>query len=256
MKMAFWVTYDHLGKLMLANMIWVTALIIPATMLWAAVNSQASAVLSTLLGVLALITLILALPVSTAGLAHMVKEFIETRDGSVRTMLSGMRIYWKRAASLGFIFSAIFALLGTSVWFYATRLHDTLPWLGYGLSAFSLWCLLFVVLCSVLAIPTLVQKKESVRVTLKLSALLVAHNPFFVFGLALNLLCVMIVVPPLVFLLSGAVGVVLVSSAYEMLSRKYDRIAQADRGAENIDDEKTDDYLSRGLRDFLFPWKN
>ena len=51
--------------------------------------------------------------------------------------------------------------------------------------------------------------------------------------------------PLFIFIYGGAV-LVLLSSAYELLSRKYDHIASNDAA---------DDYLNRGLRDFLFPWK-
>ena len=59
----------------------------------------------------------------------------------------------------------------------------------------------------------------------------------------------------------------LTGSFYEMLARKYEAIARAQERGDNkplhlsvlgphgSPDPMTDDYLNRGLRDFLFPWK-
>jgi hypothetical protein len=61
---------------------------------------------------------------------------------------------------------------------------------------------------------------------------------------------------------------VLATSAYEMLARKYAALeahqaaeaagavpAAALSKADQIREDAKDDYLNRGFRDFLFPWK-
>lgn len=183
----------------------------------------------------------------------------------------GYSVLYCRAAAVGSLGLLAGISLLVSVWFYAVRLDDTVPWLGYAISALALWCLVFLGLMSMFVFPALVQKKVGTLETLRVTALVVLDNPVFSVGLAVQLVvwCVIAVVPLATVLLSGSAAVVLISSAYEMLSRKYaaalldrnpgmmpDRPIHAaiKNGVLVFDDEK-DEYLNRGLRDFLFPWK-
>ena len=271
-KMAFWVTYDHLGKLILANLIWAALFLAPMVLAVAAFATRDPAIMVTIGGPLVVLAVGVILPVTLAGMAHLAKELIETRDGSLSDFFKGMRLYWRRAAGIGLVYMFAVASLGTSVWFYSAKLGSSLPWLGYAISALALWCLLFVVLMAMLVIPALVQKKGGVFATFKLTALLVMDNPLFCIGLAIQFIVLAgfsMIVPVLVFL-SGAIAMVLASSAYEMLARKYAKKAHDQaretapegfrirgvtrEGAAILEDEH-DDYLNRGLRDFMFPWK-
>ncbi len=266
-KMAFWITYDHLGKLILANLMWSISFFVPLMLGFAAFTAGDRAIAVAVGVPLTLLALCVILPVATAGMAHFVKELIDTRDGSLRDLFTGIRLYWKRAIGLGSFFAFAPFCLATSIWFYSAKLGATVPWLGYAISALALWCLLFVALMAMLVMPALVQKKEGVFPTLKLAALLVMDNPIFCLGLAVQFVVIAglsMIVPILVFL-SCSIAVVLSSSAYEMLARKYAKRARAEATpiqgmtratAALIEDEDAkDDYLNRGFRDFLFPWK-
>ncbi len=261
--MAFWVLYDHLGKLLLVNVMCTLALIIPGGLACAAIMTGDPGVMLCVGVPVLVVVLGIVLPVGCAALAHMLKELIDTRDGSVSTFFSGVKRYFWRASGLGLVYLAAACCLGTSVWFYPIRLGDTLPWLGYALSAAALWCLVFAGLTALLVFPALVQKNGGVWGTVKLSALLVLDNPVFALGLAINALiwAAFSLLPPVFMFLSMAPLMTLVSSGYEMLSRKYAvldarRAAGADPTKLAIDyNDEMDDYLNRGFRDFLFPWK-
>jgi uncharacterized membrane protein YesL len=275
LKMAFWVTYDHLGKLVLANLICVAAIGLPilgtSLLLSVCFGDAEQATPPILALVVALGTLILllgvVLPSLTAGLAHMVKVLIERKDGSLGDFFAGIRLHWLRATGIGFTFLLAAACFATSSWFYAGWLKDSVPWLGYALSAAALWCLAMLAVMSILVGPTLVQKKGGVWATMKLTALLILANPLLSLGITLQVIAitaVSLIIPPLALLLYGSVVVVLASSAYELLSRKYLAMDQSAEGEEAspsgrrapvIDDDEDDDYLNRGFRDFLFPWK-
>ncbi|HOF38571.1 MAG TPA: hypothetical protein PLD73_00740 [Candidatus Hydrogenedentes bacterium] len=259
MKMAFWITYDHLGKFLVAGLLWSLSLLVPA---WVAVT----ALLSGQPGVRAAIGLPAALfavgvvlPVPSAGLAHLVKVLIDHRDGSLGDFFRGMRLYALKSVLIGLI--AVFALasLSTSTWFYADKLRGSAPWLGYALSGIALWGLVFAAPMALLVLPTLVQKKAGIGATLKLSALLVLGHPLFSLGLALQALAltaVCLIIFPLFLFVYGPILAALTGSAYEMLARKYaptDAGGPASQPPYPTDDE--DDYLNRGFRDFLFPWK-
>lgn len=261
--MAFWVLYDHLGKLLLVNVMCTLALILPGGLACAAfMTGDPGVMLYVGMPVLA-VALGVVLPVGCAALAHMIKELIDTRDGSVSTFFSGVKRFFWRASGIGVLYLAAACCLGTSVWFYPSRLGDSLPWLGYALSAAALWCLVFTGLTTLLVFPALTQKNGGVLSTMKLSALLVLDNPFFVLGLAINALiwATFSLLPPVFMLLSMAPLMTLVSSGYEMLSRKYAAMAAQQAAGAGIQkrtmdyNDETDDYLNRGFRDFLFPWK-
>jgi len=271
--MAFWVTYDHAGKLLLANLVASIAVAVPAMLGVAAFMTHDMVLIVAVAAPMLALAWCVAMPVAAAGLAHMVKELIDTRDGAVRTMFDGMRLYWRRAIALGTIYGAAVLTLTTSVWFYATKLRDTAPWLGYAVSTVALWCLAFVALTALLLMPALVQKRAGIPATLKLTALLVLDNLLFVIGLALTILALgaTVLVPPVFFFCYAGLAIVIVSCAYELLARKYEAVlsgpqpgakathigpvSAARDGTRPLAQDERDDYLNRGFRDFLFPWK-
>jgi hypothetical protein len=275
LKMAFWVTYDHVGKLILANVIWFSAIFVPGLLVLPVALTSPTRIGLTIGLIGCGLLLGVALPVVTVGLAYMVKGLIDTRDGSVRDMFLGMRLYWRRAVAIWWALGFTFACLLTSARFYADKLREILAWVGYGISALALWGAFFVSLAALFALVALVQKRAEVLPTLKLSALVVLYNPLFCCGLAFQLLTFTViaaVVPPVLVCLHASVSVVLISSGYEMLARKYAavqaRLAAGEIGSERggliaamstggaaFMDDAQDEYLNRGFRDFLFPWK-
>jgi hypothetical protein len=263
--MAFWVIYDHLGKLILASLLWSLPVAVPAFIAVSAFGTGDPGV-QLVMGVPALILAFgVVLPVMSVGLANLAKELIETKDGSISDMFRGVRLFWRRAIGVGFSYLIVLICLTTSTWFYATKLQDSIPWLGYGISALSLWGVIFVLLTSLLVMPTLVQKKANTLETLKLTCLLVLDNPLLTVGIAVQVVAITataVFLTPVLFFLYGGVVIVLVSSAYELLARKYaslepvsDQYVTAPKRSETVVEDEEDDYLNRGFRDFLFPWK-
>lgn len=262
LKMAFWVTYDHVGKLIIANIVWFLAFAVPGSLAWAAFAAGDASMRLFLALPLSILTLGVAVPTAWAGMAYMIKVLIDTRDGSVGDMFRGMRLYWWRASGIGLVYLFATASLTTSAWFYAAKLRESAPWLGYGISALAVWALVVALLAGMFIMPALVQKKSGIPTTLKLAALLVLANPFYTLGLALQLLAVTalaLVLSPVLPLLYGALAMVLTSCAYELLARKYAaREAPPENGnvaGQTALEDENDDYLNRGVRDFLFPWK-
>ncbi len=281
LKMAFWVTYDHVGKLILANLIWDLIVLMPLFVAVTLLSSTNHGVFLIAGISLLVITALVTLPVTLAGIAFFVKQLIDSRDGELRRVFSGMRRYGLRAVLLWLVFIFGAACLGTSTWFYATRLDDSIPWLGLALSALAMWCLVLLMLMCTQAVPALVEKNGTVRDTVRLSALLVLDNPLFVVGLTLQLAAWSIfslVATPLILCLFASVLVVFMMCGYEQLARKYaliqmrrDEIQSAESGTplagvsggvrvitrngRLMIDESQDDYLNRGFRDFMFPWK-
>ncbi|GMV99155.1 MAG: hypothetical protein AMXMBFR84_02940 [Candidatus Hydrogenedentota bacterium] len=251
-KMAFWVTYDHLGKLMLAGLLWSSLAGIPGYLAIEALLSPSEAIRLALGIPLALFACVAGVPMGAAAAAEMVKELIDTRDGSVGTFLEGLRKHAVSATALGAVYGFVAASLAASVWFYPAVIGPRIPMLGYALGAIALWLLVFAGMTALMVMPVLVQRKGRIVATVKLAAVLVLANPGLALALTVQAVCwtvFCLLVPPLLVVLYGPCLVVLGSSAYEMLSRKYN----AGEAGETAD--RNDDYLNRGLRDFFFPWK-
>jgi uncharacterized membrane protein YesL len=272
--MAFWVFYDHLGKLMLANLTWSAALLAPTVAVLAAImTGDGFLVLAITVPAVVLLFGVLV-PVFGVGLAYLAKELIDTGEGSFLDVFRGIGLYWRRAIGVGLVYAAAVTALLTSAWFYGTRLGSAAPLIGYAIGGLAAWCMALVVMTQMLVMPALVQKKVGVAATLKLSALLVLDNPFFCLGLSvyfLALAALSVAIPPFGAFFAGSLAVVLSSTAYEMLARKYAAIERektgtalgaagregsvVSRGGKLVFDDTKDDYLNRGFRDFWTPWK-
>ncbi|NUM54259.1 MAG: hypothetical protein HUU46_11495 [Candidatus Hydrogenedentes bacterium] len=252
LKMAFWIFHDHLGLLLLVNLIWAVAVAAPIAIALPPIYSG-DFELALVIGAPAFyIALFLLNPVVGVGIVQLIKVFIDTRDGSLADFLDGIRRYGLRAALLGSCYAVAVVALGTSTWFYASKLQSTAPILGYGISALALWCLAMLGLTALFALPALAQRKTGVFATMKLAALLVLANPLLAVGMAIQCLMLAIVTAcllPLFFAGFGSAILCIQSAAYELLSRKYAANDGSTPGA-------NDDYLNRGLRDLFFPWKS
>jgi uncharacterized membrane protein YesL len=253
LKMAFWIVHDHLGKLVLANLVWSVTAAAPIALAFPAFVSADSGTIFYIGLPLVAIVVFAILPVTTAGLAHFLKTLIDARDGTLTDFAGGMRRYALPAIRLGAAYALAAGLLGTSAWFYPARFGDTAPILGYGLGAIAIWVLVFVGLTTIYAWPALVQKRAGVVAAVRIAIMLVIANPMFTIGLAIQIVLLTVVtvlMAPLFFLGYGVVLMAIVSSAYELLARTY----AARDGAPPVDDAH-DDYLNRGFRDLIFPWK-
>ncbi len=267
LKMAFWVAYDHLGKLLFANLVSSALCALPIMAALAAASRLSDAAsLGVFLAAGALS--FLACFSCAVALAWMVRGLIETRDGSVGAFFTGLRSFALRGAALGLCYLFAGACLLSSVWFYASRVGAAHPVAGYGLSAIALWAGLFLGLTALAAAPVMVHRDLGPLGAIRLAALLVLDNPLFYAFLAAHSVLVAgvaLVVPVLLACFALAPLVVLQCAAYEMLARRYAAVeatlargalAPDRRGPVRVDfDDANDDYLNRGFRDMIFPWK-
>lgn len=261
LKMTFWVAYDHMGKLLLANLACAAVLALPLYFAASAGLSRDPAVVfGAGLPMLVLAAGVLG-PLLGAGLASMVRELIDTRDGTLGAFFAGIRRHGRRAVCLGLAYTLAAAALGASAWFYPAKLGASAPILGYALGALAVWALLLLLFSSVYALPVLVHREMGLAATVKLCGLLVLDNPLFTLGVAVHwaMLATLSLFPPVFFFVAISLGVVLSLSAYEILARKY--AAREAHGPGRLPvraidfGDARDDYLNRGFRDFLFPWK-
>jgi len=251
LQMAFWVTYDHMGLLILLNLCWAAGVGVPGSVAVAALLAERPAWLAALVS--GWMAFGIAHASMAAGIAHVAKTIIETRDASFSDFMRGIRQYAPRAIVLGTFFYAATVCLGVSMAFYPARFGDSAPILAYGAAGAAFWMLLFTQLCGPYLFPALVQKRLGALGTLRLSAALVLARPVYAAGVALHSAIILglgLAMPPAAVFIAGAAAVVFASTAYEMLARDYAR-----RAGEALPPDGEDDFLNRGFRDFLFPWK-
>jgi uncharacterized membrane protein YesL len=112
----------------------------------------------------------------------------------------------------------------------------------------GMWVQLAGLLIVLLAIPAMVYRQQGVFSALRMGALLAIQNPAMMVWLSVSVGAVVVLVisvPVMFAVFSLAPIAVLQCCAYEMLARRYG--AEADQGAQ--------DYLERGWRGVVFPWK-
>ncbi len=263
-KMSFWVYYDHLGKLLVVNFLCACAVLVPLMFAHAAFVSGNPRWMLWCAVPMLLTVVVVVFPLSQVGLLWLIKELLETRDGSVKTAFVGIRKFGIRAVLLGCFYALFSFFLASSVWFYGVVLGATAPLLGYSLSAAALWAQAFLLFTAVVAFPALVNKNAAIGDVLKMAAVLTVDNPLFLAGvfIAMTFLMAFFLLPPTLLFFSFAPLAALQGSAYEILSRKYAAIQAHLAAGGNRDKsfqidfgDDDDEYLCRGFRDLLFPWK-
>lgn len=255
LRMAFWVGYDHLGRLMLCNLAWFCAAApFAAALPWALRIGDAR--LAALAAALLALGAYMTLTAAAAATAHLVKTFIERRDGGLGLFAEGLRLYGLQGAGLGLVTGLAAAVFVAAMIFYGALAGRVHPWLGAAVGGLFGWLLLAAAMTAFYAVPAIVQTRRGLREALRLGALLALGNPLLSLGLGMVALlwtALAVAVPPV--LAAGAISglTVLASCAYELLARKY---AVDTEGVTVLASDAEDDYLNRGIKDLLYPWKS
>jgi len=216
-RRSIWSTYDHIGLLVIANLLWL-ALCIP----------------------------VVTAPAATAGLFHLARQITRGEEVSLRHFFAGFREHFLAALKLGVVDLAAVLVLWINVDFYShLRGGATVP--GMILAAAMIWVAVFYWLMHVQLYTLLVNGASSLRQLLRKSALLTLDNLGFTFGiafqgLALSALC-LVTGAGLVLINASAVAVLLVSG-HDEVKRRY-HSWEPEPPAE-----------TRTLRDIWRPWES
>ncbi len=218
-KRAIWSTYDHIGLLVLANLLWVV-LCLP----------------------------VVTAPAATAGLFHVAREVARGKDVSLRDFFVGFRTRFFPAFKVGLVDLAALLVLWVNIDFYShMRGGAVIP--GMVLAAAMVWVAAFFLLMHAHLYPLLAGGESSLRQLLRKSALLTLDNLAFTIGivfqaLSLSALCV-VTGAGLVLLNASAVAVLLTTGHRELL-KKYSH-----------DPENSPDLPeTRTLKDIWRPWES
>ena len=218
-KRSIWSTYDHIGLLVLANLLWV-ALCLPVA----------------------------TAPAATAGLFHLARQIARGKDVSLRDFFVGFRGRFFPAFKVGLVDLAALLVLWVNIDFYShMRGGAVIP--GMILAAAMVWVAAFFLLMHVHLHPLLAGGESSLRQLLRKSALLTLDNLAFTIGIAfqalsLSVLCV--VTGAGLVLINASAEAVLLTVGHRELLRKY-----------SDDPEKPPELQeTRTLRDLWRPWES
>ncbi len=218
-KRSIWSTYDHIGLLVLANLLWVV-LCLP----------------------------VVTAPAATAGLFHLARQIARGKDVSLRDFFVGFRTRFFPAFKLGLVDLAALLVLWVNIDFYShMRGGAVIP--GMILAAAMVWVAAFFLLMHAHLYPLLAGGESSLPQLLRKSALLTLDNLAFTIGitfqaLSLSVLCV--VTGAGLVLISGSAVAVLLTTGHRELLRKYSD--DPDRSPELPE--------TRTLRDLWRPWES
>jgi hypothetical protein len=193
-KRFFWLLYDHIGLIILANLLWL--------------------VLS--LGVV-------TAPAATAGLAVLAARIAAGENASLRDLLRGFREHFVPSLKVGLFDALVILVLWVNVDFYS-HLSGRAALPGFLLAGLLVWGAAFWLLIHVHVYPLMIDGERGLRRLLRTSALLTLDNLSFTIGLALQslmlvTLCVLTGVGLIVLLTSMLT--LLHAAGHRELLRKY-----------------------------------
>ena len=199
-KRFFWMTYDHVGLMLVANLTWL--------------------VLS--LG-------IVTAPAATAGLASLAARIAAGEKVSIRDLLRGFREHFVPALKIGLFDLAVVVALWVNVDFYS-HLSGRAAIPGFLFAGLLIWGAVFWLLLHVHIYPLMVAGERSFRHLLRTSALLTLDNLAFTIGLALQsfmllMLCILTGVG-IIALLSALLSLLHATGRRELLRKYHDDIPQ------------------------------
>ena len=212
-----WNAYDHLGLLVLANLIWV-ALCLP----------------------------VVTAPAATAALFHLGRRIADGEGAAVSDYFAGFKQHFAPSLKAAAFTLTATAVVWVNVDFYS-RLGGRAAVPGMLLAAVILWVGAFAALMHVHLLPLIVQGERSLRTALRKSALLVLDNLAFTVGIAVQTLSVAILCvltgAGLVLALGSFLALLLATGHRELL-KKYSPDAP----------EASEPEETRTFRDLLKPW--
>ncbi len=254
---SFWISYDHLGKLVMANAIWFLlsfGAIILATSIarYAGWSQQARSLILASGFAVSLVTV----PSVSAGMIHLTSLIVQNKDAEIKDLFQGMRRHFGRSVALGLVSLVVWAMLAGNIIFYARVIGPRNFWLGVTLGGVAIWMFAFYNVMLVYFAPLIVHRTAGPLGTFKIAALLTLDNLRLSSGLYISVWVIVLLAcltgVGIIFLMAGLSGVLL-NVGYGELARRYERKHREKAGLEPLEEE--DEYAGRGLRDILKPWE-
>ena len=254
---SFWISYDHLGKLVLANAIWFSlsfGAIILATAIAGYAGWSRSA--RSLIVVSGFAVALVTVPSVSAGMLHFTSLLAQKRNAEIKDLFQGMRRNFGRSVALSLLAIIVWAALAVNIIFYARVIGPINFWLAAILGGIAIWMFAFYNVMLVHFAPMIVHTTGGLFGTFKLAALLTLGNVRLSSGLYMSVWVIILLAcltgVGIIFLVAGLSGVLL-NVGYGELARRCEQKRRENAGMKPLEEE--DEYAGRGLRDILKPWE-
>lgn len=254
-KKAFWNTYDHIGRLILLNLIWAGCLPLPTYLAYwlLPLDGQARIGATLLVGML-------AHSFATTGVFAATADIVDYRRFALKQFLAGGRALYLRALGINLLSVVVCYLNYVSIRFYLA-LEGPAGVLGFFLVGVQVWIVLFVLTMRIYLIPLLVKKNWGVFKTIKWSAVLVVLRPGFslllLFQVIAGAVIIGITIIGAVLILMSLASVFLNTTLREVLKELEASGEPKKRPTswkEIFEEERARDEEPRTMKDLLHPW--
>jgi uncharacterized membrane protein YesL len=254
-KKAFWNTYDHIGQLLLINLLWFLLFLFPTFMAFRYLPFDGYTQLSFvfLIG-------LLTHSYATAGAFALTARLADYEDVSLREFFGAARRFYFRTLMLSLIFGGIFLLLTYSVGFYVS-VKIGFGLLGFFLAGIQVWIGAFCLLMQVYLLPLLYSRNWGVWAVLKWAGTLILLKPGFTILLFLQATGLFFLIGVtgvgVVLLLMSLVSMFLNTALRETL-RDMDKTMKPKRKPtswkEIFAEQDKEEEERRTLKDLFRPW--
>lgn len=254
---SFWISYDHLGKLVLANVIWFS-LSFGAIIIAAAIAGYAGWSLSarSIIIAIGLAVGLVTVPSVSAGMLHFTSLLAQKKSAEIKDLFQGIRLNFGRSVALGLLAIIVWAALAVNIIFYARVIGPINFWLGTIPGGMAIWMFAFYNVMLVHFAPMIVRTRGGPLGTFKIAALLTLGNVRLSSGLYISVWVIILLACLTgvgIICLVAALSGVLLNVGYGELARRYERKNRENAGLKPLEEE--DEYAGRGLRDILKPWE-
>jgi uncharacterized membrane protein YesL len=256
-KKAFWNVYDHIGRVILVNLVWFLVFPLPTFLIFRYVPLAGYARIGA-----ALAAGLLLNAFAMSGVFAYAARIADYQPASLGDFLAGGRRFYLRMLALSLIFAAAFFLLATSIQFYI-RLEVGGGILGFFLAGIQAWIGAFLLLMQTYLVPVLVKRDWGVGKTIKWAAMLTVLRPGFTILIFLQALAIFALVTltgiGLAVLTLSLTAAFLSTTLRELLTELEGRWAPRKKPTswkEIFAEQDRERQESRSLKDIFRPWDN
>lgn len=256
-KKTFWNTYDHIGRLILLNLLWTALFPLPTYLAFWLIPAGGHVKIATtaLVG-------ILTHSLATTGVFAATADIVDYRKFTLKRFFSGGRRLYPRALAISLLAGLVFYLSYISMTFYLA-LEGPAGILGFFLAGVQVWIMLFVIAMCLYLLPFLVKRNWGTFRTIKWSAVLVVLKPGFSLLIILQVLAASVIIGITIIggivILMSLVSVFLSTNLREVLKELEAGDEPRKRPTswkEIFEEARRRDEEPRGIKDILRPWDN
>jgi len=255
-KKTFWNTYDHIGQLILLNLLWFLIFPLPTFLIFRYLpfTGYTQLTFTFLAG-------LLTHSYATPGVFALTARLADYQQTHLRSFFSEAKTYYLRTLMLSLLFGGIFFLLTYSIGFYIS-VKIGFGLLGFFLAGIQIWIGAFALIMQVYLLPLLVGKNWDLKPVLKWSTLLIILKPGFTILLFLQALAIFILITitgvGAVLLLMSIISIFLNTALRETL-REMDTTMKPKKKPTSwkeifAEREKEEEEEKRTLKDLFRPW--